>query len=61
MHTYPLSEYVARIDRGDWNAVGELMLSSASKLAEIGANFVICPDNTIHQALPHIERALPLP
>jgi aspartate racemase len=37
------------------------MLASAEKLASIGADFVICPDNTIHQALPHIESRSPLP
>jgi len=37
------------------------MLSSAHKLAGIGADFLICPDNTIHQALPHIGARLPLP
>jgi aspartate racemase len=37
-----------------------LMLSSANKLAEIGADFLICPNNTIHQALPYIEQRLPL-
>ncbi len=48
------------IDRGDWAAVGELMLSSANKLASLGADFLICPDNTIHQALPFIAERLPL-
>jgi aspartate racemase len=48
------------IYRGDWQGVGELMLSSANKLASIGADFLICPDNTIHQALPLIESRLPL-
>src|SRR5215470_5917324 len=61
MHTYPLADYVACIDRDDWQGVGELMLSSANKLAKIGADFVICPDNTIHQALPRINHLLPLP
>lgn len=61
MHTHSFADYVACIDRDDWKAVGELMLSSANKLAKIGADFVICPDNTIHQALPHIKDALPLP
>jgi aspartate racemase len=37
------------------------MLSSAHKLATIGADFLICPDNTIHQALPHVEPRSPLP
>ncbi len=49
------------IHRGDWAAVGELMLSSANKLAGTGADFLICPDNTIHQGLPFIMARLPLP
>jgi len=61
MHTPPLAEYVKCLDRDDWRGVGELMLASAQKLAAIGADFLICPDNTIHQALPHIEMRLPLP
>jgi len=60
MHTHSLSTYMKRIYRDDWQGVAELMLDSANKLARIGARFLICPDNTIHQALPHIER-LPLP
>ena len=61
MHTHALAEYMKCINRGDWEGVGELMLSSANKLASIGADFLICPDNTIHEALPLIERRSPLP
>ena len=61
MHTHALAEYMKCIDRGDWQGVGELMLSSANKLAKIGADFLICPDNTIHQALPYVEPRSPLP
>jgi aspartate racemase len=61
MHTHSLAEYMKCIDRGDWQGVGDLMLSSANKLANIGADFLICPDNTIHQALPYIEPRSPLP
>ena len=60
MHTHSLAEYMKCIDRGDWQGVGELMLSSANKLAKIGADFLICPDNTIHQALPYVEPRSPL-
>ena len=55
------AEYVKCIDRGDWPGVGELMLSSAHKLASIGADFLICPDNTIHQALPMLNRVRRFP
>ncbi len=52
---------MARIEDGDWQGVGELMLSSAQILSRAGAAFLICPDNTIHQALPLIEQRSPIP
>jgi len=61
MHTFCLAEYVVGIRRGDWQAVAALMLASAVKLADCGAAFLICPDNTIHQALPLVRRQSPLP
>jgi aspartate racemase len=61
LHTHSLADYVACIERDDWPGVGELMLSSAHKLAKAGAEFLICPDNTIHQALPFVEARSPLP
>jgi aspartate racemase len=61
MHTHSLARYMQCIYRDDWQGVGELMLSSAGKLAGAGAQFLICPDNTIHQALPSIKSRLPLP
>lgn len=61
MHTPSFADYMACIDKDDWKGVAELMLRSAKKLAAGGADFVICPDNTIHQALHHIEGRLPIP
>jgi aspartate racemase len=61
VHTPSLSDYVSLLDRDDWRGVGDLMLRSADKLAKIGADFLICPDNTIHQALPYVEPRSPLP
>jgi aspartate racemase len=61
MHTPSLDDYMALIYRGDWPSVGEMMLASARKLKQSGADFLICPDNTIHQALPLIEARSPLP
>lgn len=61
MHTPPLALYVECLERGDWPGVAALMLASAEKLASLGADFLICPDNTIHQALPALLRRSPLP
>jgi len=61
MHSLSLEDYMQCIYRDDWQGVGELMLASTQKLASIGADFVICPDNTIHQALPLVEARSPLP
>jgi aspartate racemase len=61
MHTHSFAAYMRCIDRGDWPAVAELMLASAQKLARAGADFLISPDNTIHQAIPWVLRRSPLP
>ena len=61
MHTHSLAEYMKCVDGDDWQGVAELMLSSAEKLAKIGAEFLICPDNTIHRALPMVRPRSPLP
>lgn len=61
MHTPSLAAYVDCLDRGDWDGVAQLMLQSAHKLAGAGADFLICPDNTIHQALPRVLPQSPLP
>lgn len=61
MHTHSLADYVACLERDDQAGVAALMLASAEKLAAIGADFLICPDNTIHAALPHVLLRSPLP
>ena len=61
LHSYSLARYMKNIDAGDWAGVAELMLSSADKLARAGADFLICPDNTIHQAFDLIEHRSPRP
>lgn len=61
MHSHSLGEYMRCIYRGDWHGVGRLMLASAKKLARTGADFLICPDNTIHQALAYVEPHSPVP
>lgn len=64
LHGHSLAAYVDRLEAAggpDWAGVGELMLDSARKLAAGGAEVLICPDNTIHQALPLIRGQAPAP
>jgi aspartate racemase len=61
MHTHPLSEYMECIYRDDWQGVSRLMLSSSEKLKSAGAEFLICPDNTIHEAFADVEKNSALP
>ena len=61
MHTHSLADYMKCIETGDWAGVAILMMSSAEKLARAGADFLICPDNTIHQAFDLIQHRSPRP
>jgi aspartate racemase len=61
LHTHSLARYLRHIEQDDWAGVGALMLDSAQRLARAGADFLICPDNTIHRALPAILAQSPLP
>src|SRR5690348_248598 len=61
LNSHSLADYMACIYRDDWSGVAELMLAAANKLAQIGADFLICPDNTIHQALPYVLPRSPRP
>ena len=61
MHTHSLGEYMVHVDSGNWRGVADLMISSARKVAGAGAQFAICPDNTIHQAFGMAEADSPIP
>jgi aspartate racemase len=61
LHAASLADYVRCLEAGDLDGVAALMLASAHKLAAAGAEFLICPDNTIHQALPKVLPASPRP
>ncbi len=61
LHNHSLAEYMKFINRDDWGGVAELMMSSAEKLARAGADFLICPDNTIHQAFDLVAHRSPRP
>lgn len=62
LHTISLAEYMTFLDgREDWEGVAELMLRSADRLKRAGADFLICPDNTIHAAMKYVLPNSPLP
>ncbi len=61
MHTHSLSRYMDYIEKDDWKGVASLMLSSVKKLVAAGADFAICPDNTVHQAFEKVIDKSPIP
>ncbi len=61
MHTHPLGDYTPFIKTGNQQGVADLMLSSADKLQRCGADFLICPDNTIHEAFDIVRSGSALP
>jgi aspartate racemase len=61
LHSLPMASHMPHIRAGDWGRVADLLLQSARKVAEAGADFAICPDNTYHEAFPHLLPRSPLP
>ena len=61
MHGHPFIQYKNCIDAQDWAGVAELMLSSSEKLAKAGADFLIAPVNTVHQAFDLVQHRSPRP
>ena len=61
LHTPSLADYVTCLAAGDREGIAALMLDSAARLAAAGADFLICPDNTIHQAFDLVAPCSPLP
>jgi aspartate racemase len=61
MHTYSHADYFRHVDSGRWDEVGRLLRSSSEKLMALGAELLICPDNTVHQALTPVRAGSPVP
>lgn len=61
LHGASLAHYVRCLDANDLPGVAALMLASAHGLAAAGADFLVCPDNTVHQAMAHVIPRSPLP
>jgi aspartate racemase len=59
LHSLSLHRYLDAIYQDDWVGVASLMSQSASKLAQVGADFIICPNNTLHKAFALVESPVP--
>ncbi|MDT4897624.1 MAG: aspartate racemase [Acidobacteriota bacterium] len=61
MNSVPMAEHMRHIRANNWEAVAEVLLASARKVAQVGADFAICPDNTYHQAFEYLVPQSPIP
>jgi len=59
LHSFSLHRYLDAIDQDDWTEVAALMSQSAAKLTQVGADVIICPNNTLHKAFRLVESPVP--
>ncbi|MED5418923.1 MAG: amino acid racemase, partial [Verrucomicrobiota bacterium] len=58
---FSFGEYCLLLKEGNWPAIANLLTDSCSKLGTLGADFAICPDNTVHEAMEHASLEATLP
>ena len=56
-----MARWMPAFDAGDYAGVARVMLDSARLLADAGADFAICPDNSAHLAWDHLQAETPIP
>jgi aspartate racemase len=61
MNSVPLAEHMGHVRANDWEGLAEILVASARKVAQAGAAFAICPDNTYHQAFKYLVPRSPIP
>ena len=61
MNSVPLAEHMRHIRANNWKALADDLLASAQRVAQAGADFAICPDNTYHQAFEYLIPRSPIP
>lgn len=61
MHSIPMAAWMPAFNAGDYKTIGEFMLVSARVVANAGADFAICPDNTCHLAWSEFSERSPIP
>ena len=61
MNSVPLAAHMRYVRANDWKGLAEVLADSARRLASVGADFAICPDNTYHQAFQYLIPESPIP
>lgn len=61
INSVSFKKYMTLFESKKWEEVAELMLTSSKKLASMGADFAICPDNTVHEAYDLVAPNSPIP
>ena len=61
MNSVPLAAHMRHVRANDWEALAGILAASAHKVAQAGANFAICPDNTYHQSFKYLIPQSPIP
>jgi aspartate racemase len=56
-----MGEWMAAFARADYTRIAEFMLRETAIVAQAGAEFVICPDNTAHLAFEHVVAKSTIP
>ena len=61
LHSLSFGEYCRFLQQGNWPAIAQLLSRTCDILVAAGADFIICPDNTVHEALSHRDLQTTLP
>jgi aspartate racemase len=61
IHSFSLADYVRFMSRLDWEGLAELLLRSGEIVAGAGADFIICPCNTAHEAFNFMRSRSSIP
>lgn len=61
LHSIAMAEWMPAFNSGNFREVGKFMLESAKVVANAGADFAICPDNSCHLSWPYFIQESPIP
>ena len=61
LHSIPMAAWMPALDAADYKQIGDLMLESARVVAQAGADFAICPDNSCHLSWNYFIHRSPIP